>query len=98
MSKPIFAVYSCGRSKRDEDRLLMATTSIRKLKSFIAVKIEGYKFHYTDGSGIEKQHLFFKSDFDLARRPVQVLDVKLLNDRLINARIEIFYDGEEIQP
>lgn len=96
MSKPIFAVYSCGQSKRDEDRLLMVTTSIRKLKSFISEKIEWYKFHYTDGSGIEKQHLFFKSDFDLARRPVEILDLNLLNKRLINARIEILYDGEEI--
>lgn len=53
MSKQIFTVFACDEWKsQDSMRLLMATTSIRKLASFIARKIADETFSYNKGESL----------------------------------------------
>ena len=50
MSKQIFTVFACDQWKsRNSMRLMMATTSVRKLKSFIVRKIIDKTFTYDKG-------------------------------------------------
>lgn len=66
MSKQIFTVFACDQWKsRDSMRLLMATTSVRKLKSFIVRKIADETFTYDKGEelSISQQIKLFKADF-----------------------------------
>lgn len=52
MSKQIYTVFACDEWKsRDSLRLLMATTSVRKLKNLIIRKIADEVFTYDKGEG-----------------------------------------------
>jgi len=92
MSKKIYTVWTCDRWKdRDSMRLLMATTSVRKLKSLVARKIADETFTYDKGDelSIPKQVAQFKCDF---------LHESLgtLNDGLCFGFLDSCCDGEEL--
>lgn len=89
--KQIFMVWSCDDwQSRDSMRLLMATLSTRKLRSFIAARIEDDTFGYEDDEIPKKRQVErFKFDFDNGLREV-------INGRLHNGCYDYCYDGEEI--
>ena len=92
MSTQIYTVFACDEWKsRDSMRLLMATTSIRKLKSFIVRKISDETFTYDKGNelSIPQQVKLFKMDFENGLRN----DV---NGCLHYGFLDYCYDGEEI--
>ena len=89
--KQIFMVWSCDDwQSRDSMRLLMATTSTRKLRSFIAAKIKDDTFGYDDDD-ISKKHQVerFKFDFDSGQQVT-------INGRLNGGCYDYCYDGEEV--
>lgn len=89
--KQIFVVWSCNDwQSRDSMRLLMATTSTRKLRSFIAAKIKDDTFGYGDDEiPKERQGERFELDFDDGQRV-------MINGRLRGGCYDYCYDGEEI--
>lgn len=92
MSKQIYTVFSCDEWKsRDSMRLLMATTSVRKLKSFIVRKIADETFAYDKGEelSIPQQVKLFKADFENDLR-------NNINNRLHYGFLDYCCDGEEI--
>ena len=92
MSKQIFTVFACDQWKsRDSMRLLMATTSVRKLKSFIVRKIADETFTYDKGNelSIPQQVKLFKLDFENGLRDD-------INNNLYYGFLDYCYDGEEI--
>lgn len=92
MSKQIYTVFACDEWKsRDSMRFLMATTSVRKLKSFIVRKIADETFTYDKGSelSIPQQVKLFKADFENALRAD-------INNCLHYGFFDYCYDGEEI--
>ena len=92
MSKQIYTVFACDEWKsRDSMRLMMATTSVRKLKSFIVRKISDETFTYDKGNelSIPQQVKLFKMDFENGLRN----DV---NGCLHYGFLDYCYDGEEI--
>lgn len=92
MSKQIYTVFACDEWKsRDSLRLLMATTSVRKLKNLIIRKIADEVFTYDKGEGlsIPQQVKLFKEDFKNGLR-------NEINDRLHYGYMDYCYDGEEI--
>ncbi len=92
MSKQIYTVFACDEWKsRDSMRLLMATTSVRKLKSFIVRKIADETFTYDKGNelSIPQQVKLFKLDFENGLRSD-------INGCLNYGFLEYCYDGEEI--
>lgn len=95
MSKQVFVVFSCDEDKSDESmKLLMATTSVRKLKSYIAKRIEDDTFGYDDDE-ISKKHQIkrFKFDFDAGIGKSALRH--MINARLHNGFYDYCYDGEE---
>ena len=92
MSKrQIFTVSSCDVWKtRDSMRLMMVTTSVRRLKSFIAEKIHDDTFTYGDGSLSKSRQVWsFMADFD-------TIPKENINDLLSYGFLDFSYDGEEI--
>lgn len=92
MSKQIYTVFACDEWKgRDSMRLLMATTSVRKLKSFIVRKITDETFTYDKGDEIStpQQVKLFKADFGNSLR-------EDINNCLHYGFLDYCYDGEEI--
>lgn len=92
MSKQIFTVFACDEWKsQDSMRLLMATTSIRKLASFIARKIADETFSYNKGESlsVSQQVKLFNSDFESDSR-------ENIANHLDYCYISRCFDGEEI--
>ncbi len=92
MRKQIYTVFACDQWKsRDSMRLLMATTSIRKLKSFIVRKIADETFAYDKGNelSISQQVKLFKIDFENGLR-------EDINNCLHYGFLDYCYDGEAI--
>jgi hypothetical protein len=96
MSKQIFVVYACDEWKStDSMQLLMATTSVRKLKSYIAKRIEDDTFGYGDEElSKKKQAAKFKFDFSAGVGESSMR--RTINDQLHNGYYDYCYDGEEI--
>lgn len=90
--KQIYVVCSCDAWKsHDSEKTLMVTTSVRKLKSFIAKKIRDDTFdYYLSEWSKKKQEEKFKRDFDIIPR-------EQINNYLIYGMLDYYYDGEEIQ-
>lgn len=92
MSKrQIFLVYDCDDWKgKDSMRLALATTSPRRLKSFVADKIERGDFEYAGSGNTPRQKVIsFKKDFDSKPRD-------WLNSMISFGFIDYVYDGEEV--
>lgn len=90
--KQIYLVFSCNGSKfHDSESLIMATTSVRKLKSFLTKEIENGYIDYSNGITETPKRMAakFRKEFDLLSR-------REINDRLAYAYIDYCYDGEEI--
>lgn len=90
--KQIYLVFSCDDHKTHaSEQLIMATTSVRKLKSFLAKEIENGDIDYSYGAEETQKQMVarFKKDFDALTR-------RELNDHLVYAYIDYCYDGEEI--
>lgn len=89
--KQIFVVHACDERKSvDSMRLLMATTSVRRLQAFIAKKIQNGEFDYYDGElSRTKQVKQFREDF-------KVEDNYTINSRLTYGIYDYVYDGEEV--
>lgn len=93
MNKQIYTVFTCDNWKsRDSMNLIFCSTSQRKLKSFIAKKIEDNTFSYNHGEedlSKNKQVKMFKSDFD-------IISHDYINCNLNGGYLDYYYDGEEI--
>lgn len=96
MDKPtnriIYLAYACDEWKStSSEKLLMATTSARKLKSFVAKKIEAGDMEYRTDicSAPKKQATQFRKDFDVLTR-------RELNTHLQYGYFDYTKDGEEI--
>lgn len=90
--KQIYTVFTCDIWKgTDSMKLALCTTSVRKVKSFIASEIEKGNMEYNDGDEInaKQQVKKFRSEFDWRTRDV-------INDRLAYGFIDYCYDGEPI--
>lgn len=90
--KQIYLVFSCDDHKTHySEKLIMATTSVRKLKSFLAKEISNGDIDYSNGitETPKRMSAKFKRDFDVLTRGE-------INDRLVYAYIDYCYDGEEI--
>ena len=89
--KQIYTIFSCdGWVSKDSMRLMMVTTSVRRLKSFIAKQIEGKVFEYCDNSlSPKEQAALFRQDF-------WTRDRQTINARLRYGVCNVFYDGEYI--
>ena len=88
-NKVIYLIYSCDVWKATESmKLVMATASTRKLKSFMSQKIEDEDFEYSDGtpSVPKREAAQFKKDF-------ACLPIREINDRLHCAFIDSCVDG-----
>ena len=87
--KLIYLVYSCDEwTSRDSMRLEMATTSVRRLKAFIAKKIKDGDYNY-DSNDHTKQVAEFKRDFVHKGRDY-------INSKLTYGFYDCTHDGEEI--
>lgn len=92
MGKRIYTAWACDEWKsRDSMRLLMATTSVRRLKSFIARKIADETFTYGKGDelSIPQQAKLFRADFENS-------SLADLNDGLCYGFLDDCNDGEAI--
>lgn len=90
--KAIFLVYSCNAHKcHSSEKLIMATTSVRKLKSFLAKEIAkgNMDYHNNISNTPKRMSEIFKKDFDVLTR-------REINDRLVYGYFDYCYDGEEI--
>lgn len=90
--KQIYTVFTCDIWKgTDSMRLVLCTTSVRKVKSFIANEIEAGYMEYNDGteSTTKQQVKKFRSEFDWKTR-------EEINNRLDYGFIDYCYDGEPI--
>lgn len=89
--KQIYTVFACNEWKsKDSMRLLMATTSVRKLKSFIVRKISQGEFDYGNSDyTISRMVKLFKQDFQNGLR-------EDINNCLTYGFLDYCYDGEEI--
>lgn len=89
--KQIFYVFACDEWKSDESmRLEMVTTSVRRLRSFIAKMIEDECYEYGDTNlPPKKQAVQFREDFD-AKTSWEI------NGLLKWAFYDYAYDGEEL--
>ena len=90
--KQIYLVFSCdGHKTHSSERLIMATTSVRKLKSFLAKEIANGDIDYSNGITETQKRMAAKF-----RKEFEVLTRREINDRLVYAYIDYSYDGEEI--
>lgn len=90
--KPIFIVSACDAwQSKDSVRLMLVTTSVRRLKSFIAKQIEDEVFEYggDDRFSSKKQSAMFRKAFETEDR-------RTINDRMRFGFYDYVYDGEEI--
>ena len=89
MPKYVFLIYSCDAHKsRSSMRLLMATTSILKLRQFVAKEIREGSCEYL-GMKPEAGAKKFASDFKTKTR-------REINDGLVLASYDYVYDGKPI--
>lgn len=95
VSKQIYTLFTCDDWKtRDSMSLLMVTTSVRKLKSFIVRKIADETFVYdNDGFSSSAQVELFESDFESG---LIYGNLSVINDRLLYGFLDQHDDGEEI--
>ena len=93
MKKQIFYLCSCDAWKsRSSMRLMFIGTSPKKLKSFIAKKIEDGEFLYgpnTYETPSQKQKELFLKEFEKEDRPT-------INSRLEYGYFDYTYNNEEI--
>lgn len=89
--KQIFLVYSCDEWKSaDSMVLLMATTSVSRLKMFIANEIARGNFEwYGEGNTRAQKAASFKKAFSKETRDA-------LNSALTYGFFDYVYDGEEV--
>lgn len=90
--KQIFIVSACDAwQSKDSVRLMLVTTSVRRLKSFIAKQIEDEVFEYgsDDRLSSKKQAALFRKDFETEER-------RTINDQLRFGFYDYVHDGEEI--
>ena len=90
--KQIYLVYSCDGWKSNSSMgLLMATTSVRRLKAFVAKEIADGNMDYSNGITETPKRMSekFKKDFDIIPRDN-------INNNLAYGFIDYCYDGEEI--
>lgn len=90
--KQIYLVFSCDIFRtHTSERLIMATTSVRKLKSFLAKEIENGNIDYHNGIPETPKRMAakFRKEFDILTR-------EEIDNRLVYAHIDYCYDGEEI--
>jgi hypothetical protein len=89
--KQIFLIYECDAWKSwDSMKLILCTTSKRKVKSFIANKILQNDFDYDDYNLSRNQQVKkFKKDFEIETR-------RTINDKLKYCYYDYCYDGKEI--
>jgi hypothetical protein len=90
-NKQIFLVYACNEWKENSSmELILATTSVRKLKSCLANEIKQDNINWEDSEWSKtKQISEFKRCFDFEDR-------KSINDKLIYGYFDYCYDGERI--
>lgn len=91
MGKQIYTVFVCDQWKSwDSMRLLMATTSVRRLRSFIVRKIADEIFTYDKGDelSISQQVKLFKQDFENGL-------LEDINNCLHYGFLDYRHDGEE---
>ena len=86
----IYLVFECDEWKSwSSMRLALATTSQRRLKSFLAEKVERGDFSYSgEGNTARRNAAAFKKDFDIKPRDI-------LNSMLTYGFIDYVYDGVE---
>lgn len=92
IGKRIYTAWTCDEWKSyNSMRLLMATTSVRKLRSFVARKIADETFIYNKGNEltIPQQVKLFRSDFENS-------SLATLNDGLHYGFLDDCNDGEAI--
>ena len=90
--KQIYTIFACDAwQSKDSTRLMMVTTSVRRLKSFIAKQIEDEVFEYGDDDRLppKKEAALFRKDFEEEEQ-------RTINDRLRYGFYDYTYDGEEI--
>lgn len=90
--RQIYLVYSCDEWKSNSSMgLLMATTSVRRLKAFIAKEIANGNMDYSNGitETPKRMSAKFEKDFDIIPR-------ERINDSLVYGYFDYCYDGEEI--
>ena len=89
--KQIFIIFACDEWRsRGSSSLLMVTSSVRKLRSFLVKKISAGDFIYRDADlPISKQVKSFKYDFDH-------MDNTYINNNLLYGYYDYTYDGEEM--
>lgn len=90
--RQIYLVYSCDEWKSNSSMgLLMATTSVRRLKAFVAKEIANGNMDYSNGITETPKRMSekFQKDFDIIPR-------ERVNDNLVYGCIDYCYDGEEI--
>lgn len=89
--KQIFVIFACDEHKsRHSMSLLMATTSVRKLRSFLANKIAADDFVYINDDMDKKEQVKrFKYDFDNN-------NCTYINNNLIYGFYDYTHDGEEM--
>lgn len=91
-NKQIYLAYSCDEWKSNSSMgLLMATTSVRRLKAFVAKEIANGNMDYSNGITETPKRMSekFQKDFDIIPR-------ERVNDNLVYGYIDYCYDGEEI--
>lgn len=88
--KQIFIVQACDAwGSKDSMRLLLVTTSTRRLRAFIAEKIRSGEFDYNDAEmSRAKQVKQFREDFERDRSTI--------DSRLMYGTYDYVYDGEEV--
>ena len=89
--RQIFIIFVCDEWKsRDSSSLLMVTSCVRKLRSFLVKKIKAGDFIYGDTDlPVSKQVKSFKYDFDH-------MDNDHINGNLLYGYYDYTYDGEEM--
>lgn len=86
-NKQIYLVYSCDADKSQE-RLVLATTSAKRVRDFIVASIRSGDMRYVDSDRISAEKMFFR-DWNKAPRGV-------INSRLQYGYFDYVYDGVEI--
>ena len=90
--KNIYLIFSCDDwHSTSSMKLLMATTSDKKLKSYVAKKIEDGDFQYHSDicDTSKKQAAQFRKDFDVLTR-------REIHNHLAYGCFELTHDGEEL--
>lgn len=90
--KQIYLVYSCDDwTSTNSFRLMMATTSKRKLKAYVAkaIKDDNFRYGWEDNASKTRQVSDFKRDFECSTNDD-------INDKLTYGFIDYCYDGEDI--